>query len=104
MTKHALLSASSSHRWLHCTPSARLEEQFENTSSVFAAEGTAAHALSEHKLRLFLGQKSQRPISEFDDEDLEQYTDQYVDFATELISGIKKDCNDPIILLSYPCL
>ena len=25
---HALLSASSAHRWLKCTKSARLEEQF----------------------------------------------------------------------------
>jgi hypothetical protein len=41
---HALLSASSSHRWLHCTPSARLEEAYENKSSSYAAEGTAAHA------------------------------------------------------------
>ena len=82
MAKHALLSASSSHRWLHCTPSARLEEQFENTTSIFAAEGTAAHELSEHKLRLFLGQASKRPVSDFDSEELERYTDEYVNFVT----------------------
>ena len=28
--KHALLSASSSHRWLNCSPSARLEQEFED--------------------------------------------------------------------------
>lgn len=28
--KHAFLSASASHRWLNCTPSARLELEFEN--------------------------------------------------------------------------
>lgn len=48
---HAILSASSSHRWLECTPSARLEQEFENTGSEAAKEGTAAHALAEHKLK-----------------------------------------------------
>lgn len=52
MSGHALLSASSSHRWLSCTPSARLEQDFENTSSVAAKEGTAAHA---HGLLQFYG-------------------------------------------------
>lgn len=107
MGKHALLSASSSHRWLHCTPSARLEENYENTTSIFAAEGTAAHELSEHKLRIFMGEKSKRPTSEFDSEELEYYTDVYVDFATELITTVKSTCTDPIILieqrLDYSC-
>ncbi len=99
MAKHALLSASSSHRWLHCTPSARLEETFESTTSVFAEEGTAAHALSEHKLQLFLGKQSERPVSDYDGEDLDYYTDAYVDFAIEIIAESKKRCNDSIILL-----
>ena len=59
MGKHALLSASASHKWLHCPPSARLEENEENTSSVFAAEGTAAHELSEYKLRDYIGIKTE---------------------------------------------
>lgn len=99
MSEHALLSASSSHRWLHCTPSARLEELLGDRTSSFAAEGTAAHELSEHKLRVWLGQKSNRPISEFDGEELEFYTDIYVDFATELILEAKGKCKDPIILI-----
>ena len=41
--KHAMLSPSSSHRWLHCTPSAYLEslEPYQ-PSSKFAAEGTGS--------------------------------------------------------------
>lgn len=39
---HAILSASSSKRWLNCTPSARLGQNFPNESSVYAEEGTAA--------------------------------------------------------------
>jgi hypothetical protein len=48
---HALLSASGAHRWLHCTPSARLEETFPETTSPYAEEGTHAHALAELMLR-----------------------------------------------------
>lgn len=107
MAKHALLSASSSHRWLHCTPSARLEETLREETSSYAAEGSAAHELSEHKLRVLLGQKSKKPVSEFDSEDLEYYTDIYVNYAAELINEVKASCKDPIILieqrLDYSC-
>ena len=45
---HALLSASGAGRWLNCTPSAKLEDEYgEKKSSVYAAEGTLAHELSE---------------------------------------------------------
>ena len=107
MTKHALLSASASHKWLHCTPSARLEETVENKSSIFAKEGTAAHELSEYKLRKYLGINTERPVSEFDNEELDQYTDVYVNFAIELIDEIRTNCKDPVILieqrLDYSC-
>ena len=33
MGNHAILSASGSHRWLNCLPSARLELEFDNTGS-----------------------------------------------------------------------
>lgn len=52
---HAVLGASSAHRWLTCTPSARLCEKltarFGSESSPYAAEGTKAHALAEMKVR-----------------------------------------------------
>ena len=65
--KHAVLSASSSHRWLNCSPSARLEQEFEDRETEAAAEGTAAHALCEHKLRRALKLQSRRkPISRYD--------------------------------------
>ncbi len=51
---HALLSASSSHRWLHCPPSARLEEQFPDTTSDSAKEGTLAHEIAELKVRRYV--------------------------------------------------
>ena len=53
MTAHALLSASSSSRWLACPPSARLESRFPDGASSYAAEGTQAHALAEETLKKY---------------------------------------------------
>jgi len=53
---HAILSASAAERWLVCTPSARIEEQIEDEDSGFAADGTAAHAFAELRLRYLLDQ------------------------------------------------
>lgn len=99
MGDHALLSASSSHRWLSCTPSARLEESFADVTSDYAAEGTAAHALAEHKLREFLKIPTKRPISEYDSQELEDFTDIYVAYACELVSEAYARSSDPITLV-----
>lgn len=99
MSKHAVLSASSSHRWLSCTPSARLEQKFADNSGEAAAEGSAAHALAEHKLRKALKLRSKRPVSQYDSDEMESYTDGYVDFILEIIAGLKQTCSDPKILI-----
>ena len=99
MGNHAILSASSSHRWLHCLPSARLELEFKDTSGTAADEGTAAHALSEHKLKKALHIRSKRPISEYDSDEMEECTDAYVDFVMEQVELARNFCNDPIILI-----
>jgi hypothetical protein len=99
MGNHAILSASSSHRWLHCLPSARLELEFENTNGEAAKEGTAAHALSEHKLKRALRIRSKRPTSEYDSDEMEECTDAYVDFIMEQVELARKSCTDPIVLI-----
>ena len=53
MTAHALLSASSAARWLHCTGAPKLEQSFPDTTSTYAKEGTLAHAICELKLRKY---------------------------------------------------
>lgn len=99
MANHAVLSASGSHRWLNCTPSARLELEFENTGSEAAREGTAAHALCEHKLKRALHMRSRRPVSDYDSDEMEECTDAYVDFVMEQYEAAKQVCEDPVILI-----
>ena len=99
MADHAVLSASGSHRWLNCTPSARLELEFENTGSEAAKEGTAAHALCEHKLKRALHMRSRRPVSDYDSDEMEECTDAYVDFVMEQYEAAKQVCEDPVILI-----
>lgn len=99
MSKHALLSPSSSHRWMNCTPSAMLEAEFENKSSSAAEEGTAAHAFCEHKLKKALRMRSKRPVSDYDSDEMQEHTDAYVDFVLEQLEIAKQTCKDPIILI-----
>lgn len=97
--KHAVLSASSSHRWLNCNPSARLEQKFADHETEAAAEGTAAHALCEHKLRKALKMRSKKPISKYDSDEMDSCTDGYVEFVLEQITEAKKFCADPKVLI-----
>ena len=99
MSKHAILSASGAHRWMNCTPSARLELEFDDNSGEAAAEGTAAHALSEHKLRKALKMRSKKPVSPYDSDEMDNYTDGYVEYVLEVIEQAKQTCSDPLILI-----
>lgn len=98
-SKHTLLSPSSSHRWLNCTPAPRLEEQFPNNSTTAAEEGTAAHALCEHKLKKALKMRSKRPVSEYDSDEMELCSDGYVEYVLEKLAEAKKRCADPLVLI-----
>ena len=96
---HAILSASGSKRWLNCTPSARLEQNFPNESSVYAEEGTAAHALGEYKLRKYLHERVKRPTSEYEDEEMEANTDIYAEFIISTVERIKETCPHPLVMV-----
>jgi len=99
MSNHAILSASGSHRWLNCTPSARLELEFESQTSEAAKEGTAAHALCEHKLKKALKKRSKRPVSDYNCDEMEECTDAYTEYVIEQYEEAKRCCKDPIILI-----
>ncbi|MEW6864537.1 DUF2800 domain-containing protein [Trueperella pyogenes] len=91
---HALLSASSAHRWLNCPPSARAVEGVEDAPSDAALQGTAAHALAEHKLLRALKRRSKRPVSEFEDDEMGALTSDYVDFVLERLAEVRQTCVD----------
>ena len=97
---HALLSASSSKQWLHCTPSARLQEQFPNESSVYAAEGTFAHEVCEYKVRKYLKERVKRPQSEeYYTEEIDQITDVYAEFVIGIIEEMKLNGCEPLVMV-----
>lgn len=97
--KHATLSASSSQRWLNCTPSALLEQLFPNKETNAAAEGTAAHALCEHKLRRAMKMQSKKPTSKYQSDEMDAYTDAYVQFVMETLAEARQLCEDPVLLM-----
>lgn len=96
---HAVLSASSSHRWLNCNPSARLELEFEDRTTSAASEGTAAHALCEHKLKRRLKLRSERPVSVWDSDEMEACTDDYADFVMENVVRERRRDKDTQVLI-----
>ena len=91
---HALLSASSAHRWLNCPPSAKAVEGTADAPSDAALQGTAAHALAEHKLLRALKRRSKRPTSEWIDDEMDALTSDYVDFVLERLAEVRQTCPD----------
>ena len=101
MGKHALLSASSSHRWMNCPPSARLCEQYDDKGSSYAQEGTDAHTLGEYKLKSALGIKAKDPTTKltyFNDE-MDECATGYAAYIMELVEMAKQNCADPVVLI-----
>lgn len=94
---HAMLSASSSERWLHCPPSAMLAAQYPRTTSPYAEAGTLAHAIAELKARKhFIEPMGARSFSarlrklkarEHYDPGMDAATDLYLDTLKELAMG-----------------
>lgn len=96
---HARFSPSAADRRIHCPPSLLLEEQFEDGESVYAAEGTAGHALAEHLIRKYLKQRTKRPTSEFYTDELLEAVDEYVSFVIGEIEDARRECKSPVLLV-----
>ncbi len=98
---HAILSASSSDRWLHCPPSARLCEACEDKGSDYAAEGTDAHALCEYRLKQALGIPAEDPIENLSwyNEEMEKCAAGYTAYVVELLESAKQTCSDPVVMI-----
>ena len=108
---HAILSPSGASRWMACTPSARLEQQFPDKAGEAAAEGTLAHSIGERFLKMNLTEDDAEKldlqseiqfISEvnklFKPEMLE-YCQAYADFVLERYADAKRRNADAMIFL-----
>lgn len=81
--KHAVVTASGSHRWLNCPPSVRLSESMPDETSPAAIEGTRAHELAERKLKAWQTTGKRRKIA-CDSPEMSEHTDNYRDYIIEV--------------------
>lgn len=94
---HAVLSASSSSRWLACPPSAQLCAALPDTVTDYALEGTCAHELAEYKVQRLLGNSASNPTENLDfyDAEMEDCTDSYAQYIAELLATLQ----EPMVLV-----
>lgn len=99
--KHAILSASSSERWINCPPSARLCENYPDKGSDYAAEGTDAHTLCEFRLKQALGLPAKDPIEDLGwyNEEMEECASAYTAYVMELVEAAKQSGSTPTVLI-----
>ena len=97
MPKHAYLSASASHRWLACPPSAKLCAGINDSGSPYAQQGTDAHALCEYKVEKLLGRSPEDPTENLTwfDTEMDDCTDQYAAYVAEQIEDTLLQPADP---------
>ncbi len=106
---HAKLSASGSKKWLTCTRSAQLEDQFPDERSVFAEEGTFAHEVFELLIRKYLEGAMLSPPYEHRlrqlqqnqhwSQDLFEHVDRAAVAAFERIDEADARCPDSLVLV-----
>ena len=101
MPRHAYLSASASHRWLSCPPSAKLCAEINDEASPYAQQGTDAHELCEYKVLHALGHEVSDPTEnlEFFDTEMNDCTDEYCSYVLEQYEKAKELCKDPKVLV-----
>ena len=93
---HALLSASSAHRWLACPPSAVAAEAYPQQDTDFTREGTSAHEVAEHVARYRDAGIDWRATMWSDDvtQEMVECAIGYADYIQERIKG-----DDAVVLL-----
>ena len=100
---HALLGASNAHRWMECTPSARLCAKLKDTTSTFAQEGTVAHAVAEHYLNCYIrppqhALPKELTSSEYYNMGMAEYCMTYVNWVMEEYKDILKNHPEALIM------
>lgn len=96
MGKHSFLSASASHRWINCPPSARLCEEYADRPSEYAQEGTDCHELCAYKVEKALGRSVKDPT-----ENLTYYSQEMEDCADGYCAFVMEEVLAPAAKLAY---
>jgi hypothetical protein len=109
MAQHAFLSASGAERWMQCSPSARLEENFPDSTSTYASEGTLAHELAEAIIGSFYNlideQQYFKELARIKADDLystemDHEVQKFVDYVKMVYHNYKETYNcEPAVLL-----
>lgn len=101
MGKHSFLSASASHRWINCPPSARLCEEYADRPSEYAQEGTDCHELCAYKVEKALGRRVKDPTENltYYSQEMEDCADGYCAFVMEEVAKARERCADPLVLV-----
>jgi hypothetical protein len=101
MGKHSFLSASASHRWINCPPSARLCEEYADKPSEYAQEGTDCHELCAYKVEKALGRRVKDPTENltYYSQEMEDCADGYCAFVMEEVAKARERCADPLVLV-----
>lgn len=90
MGAHARFSPSSGRRYLSCPPSLKLEEQFADEQSPYAAEGTAGHEMAEYLIKKHLKKRTKRPVSDYYSDELMEAVEDYAAYGIEQIEMARK--------------
>ena len=101
MAKHAFLSASASHRWLNCPPSAKLCESIPDQSSPYAQEGTDCHELCAYLVEKTLGHDVRDPTERlsFYNAEMQNCAEEYCEYVLQQLEAAKQYCPDPMIFI-----
>ena len=101
MPKHAYLSASASHRWLACPPSAKLCANILDQASEYAQQGTDCHELCAYLVEKALGREVIDPTENltYYDAEMQNCAEEYRNYVLEQIEAAKKFCKDPQVMI-----
>ena len=101
MPKHAYLSASASHRWLACPPSAKLCANILDQASEYAQQGTDCHELCAYLVEKALGREVIDPTENltYYDAEMQNCADEYRNYVLEQIEAAKEFCKDPQVMI-----
>lgn len=104
---HAVLGASSAHRWMNCPGSVALNAAVPDKTSSYAQEGTLAHLLAENMINYNLGRMTKKEFNkifaeikenELYNQEMQECIEGYVNTVWELMNEAKARTPDAQLL------